>query len=281
MSRGLLNGLDYSELMYADDTALITNNANAMNRLIKSIETHAAYYGLNFNKSKCVAMVFNSYQKIQFGDGTRMPTPENAVYLGAGVNKTCDPTHEVHSKMGQCFALLNKLHHFFRHSNCPVKFKLTTFDAVIRSKLVYGLEMVHLPQHLLSKLNALQLKGLRKILHMDTTFVNRENSNKRVFEVANLIKSPKNTPNKNILPFGTYVNNKQAEALKHTIRANNKDPLRQAALIPDTPFIAGIDHRRVGRPRGKWVIKTCEYIWSAGTRPFGTKQQWKIGKAHV
>ncbi len=185
MSRGLLNGLDYSELMYADDTALITNNINAMNRLIKSIETHAAYFGLNFNKGKCVAMVFNSDNIVKFGDGTPMPAPNEAVYLGASVKKNCDPTHEVHTKMGQCFALLNKLHHFFRHSSCPTKFKLTTFDAVIRSKLVYGLEMVHLPQHLLSKLNALQLKGLRKILHLDTTFVNRENSNKRVFEVAN------------------------------------------------------------------------------------------------
>ena len=106
MSRGLLNGLDYSELMYADDTALITNNINAMNRLIKSIETHAAYFGLNFNKGKCVAMVFNSDQKVKFGDGSPMPTPDNAVYLGASVNKTCDPTHEVHTKMGQCFALL-------------------------------------------------------------------------------------------------------------------------------------------------------------------------------
>ena len=98
--------------MYADDTALITNNVNAMNRLISSIETHAAYFGLNFNKGKCVAMVFNSDNKVKFKDGTFMPTPAEAVYLGASVNKTCDPKHEVHTKIGQCFALLNKLHHF-------------------------------------------------------------------------------------------------------------------------------------------------------------------------
>ncbi len=104
-------------------------------------------------------------------------------------------------------------------------------------------------------------------------FVDRANSNKRVFDVANAIKNPKQLPNKNILPFGTYINNKQAAALKHTIRSNNTDPLRQAALIPDTPFIAGIDNRRVGRPRGKWVIKTYEHIWTYHN--FGTKQQWK------
>ncbi len=132
--------------------------------------------------------------------------------------------------------------------------------------------MVHLPQFLLNKLNALQLKGLRKILHMDTTFVNRANSNIRVFETAN-IKNPKNIPNKNILPFGTYIKNKQAAALKHTIRTDNTDPLRQTALRPDTPFIVGEENRRVGRPRGKWVTSTYEHIWTSGN--YGTKQQWK------
>ena len=120
---------------------------------------------------------------------------------------------------------------------------------------IYGLEMVHLPHFLFNKLNALQLKGLRKILHMDTTFVNRANSNNRVIETANSIKNPKNLPNKNILPFGTYIKNKQASALTQNIRANNTDPLRQTALRPDTPFIVGEEHRRVARPRHKAYVK--------------------------
>ena len=144
---------------------------------------------------------------------------------------------------------------------------------MIRSKLVYGLEVVHLPQTLLNKLNALQLKGLRKILHMDTTYVNRANSNIKVFETANTFKNPKQLPNKNILPFGTYIKNKQAAALKHTIRAPNSDPLRQTALLPDTPFIVGEENRRVGRLRGTWVTSTYEHIWTSGN--YGTKQQWK------
>ncbi len=156
---------------------------------------------------------------------------------------------------------------------CLATWRVTTFDAVVRAKLVYGLEVVRLPQNLMNKLNALQLKGLRKILHMDTTYGNRANSNIKVFETANTFKNPKHIPNKNILPFGTYVRNKQAAVLKHTVRAPNSDPLRQTSLIPDTPFIVGEENRRVGRSRGKWVTSTYEYIWTSNN--YGTKQQWK------
>ncbi len=38
LTRGKMDGLDFTELMYADDTALITNNANAMNRLIGKLK---------------------------------------------------------------------------------------------------------------------------------------------------------------------------------------------------------------------------------------------------
>ena len=59
-TRGRLEDLGFTELLYADDTALVTKNVHAMNRLLAQIEKHAAYYGLNFNKGKCVSMAFNS-----------------------------------------------------------------------------------------------------------------------------------------------------------------------------------------------------------------------------
>ena len=49
LSRGRLKGLDFSELLYADDSGVFTNNVNAMNRLLAKIEEHAGYYGLAFN----------------------------------------------------------------------------------------------------------------------------------------------------------------------------------------------------------------------------------------
>ena len=52
LTRGRLNPLSYTELLYADDTVLITNNVNAMNRLLQKIEETQLIlaYGLT-NKS--------------------------------------------------------------------------------------------------------------------------------------------------------------------------------------------------------------------------------------
>ena len=48
-TRGRLPHLDFTEILYADDTVLITDNAHAMNRLLKDVEEHASYMGLAFN----------------------------------------------------------------------------------------------------------------------------------------------------------------------------------------------------------------------------------------
>ena len=66
----------------------------------------------------------------------------------------------------------------------PPKFRLIVFDAVIRSKLVYGLDCVQLPEDALNKLNISLLMGFRKIGNIKTTFVTRVSANKLVFERA-------------------------------------------------------------------------------------------------
>ena len=73
-------------------------------------------------------------------------------------------------------ATWKKLNIFWKKTNCPPKCLLIVYDAVIRSKLVYGLDCIKIPEDALNNLNAFQLKGLRKILNMNTTFVNRENT---------------------------------------------------------------------------------------------------------
>ena len=41
LARGTLEHLNFTEILYADDTVLITNNVNAMNRLLAKIEHQA------------------------------------------------------------------------------------------------------------------------------------------------------------------------------------------------------------------------------------------------
>ena len=53
LTRGKTAGIDFAELLYADDTTVVTNNVNAMDRLLSKIEEHVSYHGLTFNKTMC------------------------------------------------------------------------------------------------------------------------------------------------------------------------------------------------------------------------------------
>ena len=90
---------------------------------------------------------------------------------------------------------MEKLGTFFKHSNCPTFFKITVYDAVVRAKLLYGIESIALNPKTRESLNIFHLKGLRQILKMDTTFVNKSNSNEKVFtQAANHMKKNRIVP---------------------------------------------------------------------------------------
>ncbi len=75
LTRGTFEGIDFTELLYADDTAPITSNVSATNRFLARNGKCAKYHGLNFNKNKCVSMNFHTTHKTKYEDGSLVPTP--------------------------------------------------------------------------------------------------------------------------------------------------------------------------------------------------------------
>ena len=70
-----------------------------------------------------------------------------------------------------------KLLPYWKATNANVKWQLLIFDAVIRSKLLYGLETIHLTGPMLKKVDAFQMRCLRRILKIPSTFIDRRYSN--------------------------------------------------------------------------------------------------------
>ncbi len=106
MTRAKLDGLDFNELMYADDTALLTSSVHAMNRLIAKIGKCAGYHGLNFNKNKCVSTNFHVEGVSKYADGTKVPTADTATYLGGELSRAGSVRTQLSTKIGSCFGVL-------------------------------------------------------------------------------------------------------------------------------------------------------------------------------
>ncbi len=67
----------------------------------------------------------------------------------------------------------------------PNRVKILVYDALIKSKLVYGFETATMNDNTKKRIDAFQLKSLKQILKLRTTFIDKRNTNERVFELAN------------------------------------------------------------------------------------------------
>ena len=173
-----LDRINFSEILYADDTLLVTKNTKGMNKLIHAIERESAYYGLKHNQSKCCVLVMNGNNRIKFLDGSSVPQVDEVTYLGGTL--TVSVANEVSNRIAAATSTWMSLRIFWKQAHCSAGNKIRIFDAVVKSRLLYGLQTLEIPDAQMSRLEAFHYKGLRQILRMETTFMNRANTNNEV-----------------------------------------------------------------------------------------------------
>ena len=176
-----LPNLNYDMVYYADDTIIFSQNTRAVNEMLKHTENVSAQYGLNLNKDKCVAINMNNEGNIKFQNGAPLEQKYETKYLGNEINKEVNITHEINAKMHEVRKTWFELVDYWKASNASKKWQLIIYDAIIRSKLLYGLETVHLTGAMQKKLNVFQIRGLRQTLKMEHTHTSTETTRMRKF----------------------------------------------------------------------------------------------------
>ena len=134
------------------------------------------------------SQITNKYEIICFYRGGTLDEGDNVYgepvkctdetrYLGCWPNNRGGPNREVRQRITPCMTTVKKTDLCWRHANTSVKQHLVVYDATIRSNLLYGLESVALNETVKHKLDTLQLRGLHKILNIETTFADRTQDN--------------------------------------------------------------------------------------------------------
>ena len=138
-------GFCHANLLFADDTLLITRNTRAMNILIKEIETESAKYNMNLNKHKCEFIASGNYTpNVYFTSGQKLKQVADAKYLGGNISNTSDASKEISKRIGLAVGVFKKLNAFWKKSACSKKFRIIVFNAGVMSILLYGLETIPL-----------------------------------------------------------------------------------------------------------------------------------------
>ena len=201
----------------------------------------------------------NRVANIDFHDGSRLNLAHEATYLGNNLNHTVDLRKEVIQRIQETKRTWNRLSLFWKDPTTNKKWQLLIYDAVIKSKLLYSIEPIHLTQSLRKKVDSFHLRGLRRILKLPTTFIDRRNTNMRVYELASEMAFP-NQPTKRIKPFSQELDERRVKLAGHILRAQASDPLRQVSYQAGSGDPIQIGKRRVGRPRQQWLYRTNEAI---------------------
>ena len=256
-----LDRINFSEILYADDTLLVTKNTKGMNKLIHAIERESAYYGLKHNQSKCCVLVMNGNNRIKFLDGSSVPQVDEVTYLGGTLTSQVSVANEVSNRIAAATSTWMSLRIFWKQAHCSAGNKIRIFDAVVKSRLLYGLQTLEIPDAQMSRLEAFHYKGLRQIVRMETTFMNRANTNNEVLRRANLATRSRNNPNNAVCRISETLKYQRIALTGHILRQDHSHPLRNVSFRPNTAIPFEVMLRRVGRPRRKWLDSSLSFVW--------------------
>jgi len=263
LSNQRVPGADFDEVTYADDTICISTETKAMNKFLEAIEWEGFRYGLKLNKKKCELITTHPNADIHFKDKSKVLKVKIATYLGCNIGIKSTNKEELSKRFSNTMATMKKLDVFWRHSNCDIAVKVYTADAILRAKLLYGLESSQLIPSVAKRMETLQLKVLRKILRLNTTFIDRENNNYTIFQKTNEAMKTENQNRKTKKKVIPFVEAYQKLKLKRACRIISKPN----SLIHNITFNGNRlrkwihNGRRVGRPRMNWAEETVKELW--------------------
>ena len=211
---------------------------------------------MKLNQKKCILLKMNSIQNVYYIDGEALPIADSAAYLGTCMTAKADPHAEVSSRIASTGQVLAKLDMFWKRAPVSTSWKLRVHDAVITSKLLYGLESASLTKADLARLDAFQFKALRRIMNVSHPYYSGI-TNIAVMQAAN--QRLVNSGSKETKMMSERLIDRQVKFMGRLIRANEGD-ITKTCTMTENGMRTAAGWRRVGRPKIKWydnVMKEC------------------------
>ena len=154
-----------TDVDYADDLAVLTNNTKDAMTLLHKIEEAASEIGLYVNAKKTEYIILNiddeSFE-IRDVNGNLLKVVKDFKYLGSYIAST---EKDIEIRLGKAWGALNQLDDIWK-SNLPNRLKRNFFRAAVESVLVYGSTAWTLTTALENKLDGAYTRMLRAALNV-------------------------------------------------------------------------------------------------------------------
>nr|CAH7716432.1 unnamed protein product [Callosobruchus chinensis]CAH7751816.1 unnamed protein product [Callosobruchus chinensis] len=122
----IVNGIPINNIRYADDTAIIADNANDLQTLLNSVNEASQQRGLkiNTNKTKFMVVSRDNLPNVDLQlNGTQIERVNKFKYLGSMVDDQWNPELEIMCRLEQARATFLKQKKFLTNRNLNFKLR--------------------------------------------------------------------------------------------------------------------------------------------------------------
>lgn len=162
-----VNGRPINNLRFADDTVVIAENMEDLQRLIDQIVESSEENGLTLNIRKTKFMLISKQQHPQENlriHGEVVEKITKYKHLGTIVNENNDHSEEIRSRIGQARRVFNKMRGVFCTKELSLHLKIRLLRCYVFSVLFYGMEAWTLKKNMTDRMEAFELWAYRRIL---------------------------------------------------------------------------------------------------------------------
>ena len=229
-------------LLYADDTLVVGVEQSHIQELLNAIAEVGGRYGMGLHWSKFQMVQVNGKYTLRTPEGEAIPAKELMSYLGVNIYADGGIKNELNQKLGIAWADFNKLSRLWKRTSLPTHKKIRFLQAVVISRLLYGLSSAWLNVAEVRRLNGFYCRCLRVILKVPPPYISRV-SNVSVLRQAGQLPISRQLLQQQMLLYGRIA------------RSEADDVLRKITFSPGTMQPAtSAQVRRVGRPRNEWTV---------------------------
>lgn len=193
----LINGVLINNLRYADDTVLIADTAEGLQRLIDRVTEVCALYNMHLNTNKTKVMIVSKQDTDgQFhANGSRLQMATSINYLGTFLNDKWEQINEIKIRIEKSRAAFNRMRKVLCNLNIGLHLRVRALRCYVFSILTYGVEAWTLTEAACKRLEAFEMWCYRRMLRISWIYhVTNEAVLQRVRkqkEVLNSIKERK------------------------------------------------------------------------------------------
>lgn len=167
-----INGQPVNNLRYADDTVIIADSREGLQRLVDSISAEGEQLGLRINTDKTKVMVISRTPALQADisvNGKSIQHVNKFKYLGSWIEESLDPDAEVRSRIEQARTTFLNMRNLLTNQQLKLGLRYRFVKCYVYSVLLYGVETWTLKANTLNRLEAFEMWVFRRMLKIQWT----------------------------------------------------------------------------------------------------------------